>query len=297
MCEYGHYSPSAGATCLSCHYSCEVCSGPNSNNCLYCDSGAHRSSSLASKCLCVDGYYDDGSHELCLACHVNCTRCFGPTINECTSCISTHYLLANVTTCYTTCPTYTFDNTLSMICSSCSSHCLHCVSQTNCTECASSYFLLVSDRACYSTCPNGFWENSSTKICQACPTGCRTCDSNVLCFDCVQSFYFDSSVNLCFNCHATCKSCAGSAQDQCLTCFEPLYWRANKCHNLTCSYGKYVDSVNGCKDCADLFANSLTCNKTQAFLCTATFKLKDGECEVCSNVEGYHITASTNTCS
>ena len=102
---------------------------------------------------------------------------------------------------------------------------------------------------------------------------------------------------MCFSCHSTCKSCIGSAQDQCLSCYEPLHFKSNKCRNLTCPYGQYVDSVLGCKPCSDLFTNSLTCNKTHAFLCTATFKLKNGECKVCSEVEGYHITASTNTCS
>ena len=62
VCEYGLYSPGDTLTCLPCHYSCEVCNGPNQNDCLYCDFNAHRSLSSSSRCLCMNGYYDDGTH-------------------------------------------------------------------------------------------------------------------------------------------------------------------------------------------------------------------------------------------
>jgi hypothetical protein len=61
VCEYGLYSPGDALTCLSCHYSCEVCSGPNSNNCLYCDSSANRILGNLTKCTCKNGFYDDGT--------------------------------------------------------------------------------------------------------------------------------------------------------------------------------------------------------------------------------------------
>ena len=274
VCEYGLYSPGSGLTCLPCHYSCEVCSGPNLNNCLFCESGAHRTLSGTNKCLCINGYFDDGTNELCQPCHANCTKCFGPATNQCNSCIGTQFFMSNQTKCYNSCPDYSFNNLTGMICSSCGSNCLHCIDQTSCTECATGYHLLDSDRKCYLVCPDGFWENTLQKICQLCPIECRTCDSNVLCVDCIDRYYFDVSVHLCYSCHETCKSCIGSAQDQCLSCYEPLHFKANKCRNLTCPYGQYIDSILGCKSCSDLFPNSLTCNKTQAFLCTATFKLK-----------------------
>jgi proprotein convertase subtilisin/kexin type 5 len=136
-----------------------------------------------------------------------------------------------------------------------------------------------------------------TKTCDNCPEGCKTCDSDVKCLDCINHYYFDTTVELCFSCYQNCKSCIGPGQDQCLSCYEPLYFKSNKCHNLTCPYGQYVDSVLGCKYCSDLFSNSLTCNKSEAFLCLDAYKLKDGQCKICSDVEGYHITPSTRTCS
>lgn len=127
VCEYGLYSPGSGLTCLPCHYSCEVCSGPNLNNCLFCDSGAHRILS-GTRCRCRNGYYDDGSLEICLSCHTNCPTCFGAAIDQCNSCINTKFFMSNQTKCYDTCPDYSFDNLTGMICSSCDSNCLHCLS-------------------------------------------------------------------------------------------------------------------------------------------------------------------------
>ena len=160
-----------------------------------------------------------------------------------------------------------------MICTHCAAHCLYCTSAAVCYYCDTNYYLLLSDNSCYLSCPDGFYKNAANRVCDVCPEGCLTCDSDIHCFNCVTHYYYDSSLTLCFSCHQYCKACLGPGQDQCLSCYEPLYFRINKCYNLTCPYSQYVDSILGCQNCSTLFTNSLTCNKSVAFLCIDTYKL------------------------
>ena len=58
---------------------------------------------------------------------------------------------------------------------------------------------------------------------------------------------------------------------------------------LLCPYSQYVDSVKGCVNCSELFANSLKCNISQAELCHRSTLLQNGVCVACSTVTGYHL--------
>ena len=133
VCFYGYYSPGNDLTCQPCHYSCEVCSGPNINNCLYCDTIAHRVLTNLSRCVCANTFYNDGINELCQACNSLCYTCFGALATQCYRCVNPNFYMPSQNNCYTTCPDYYFGNITTRLCSICSVHCLHCTDQNTCT--------------------------------------------------------------------------------------------------------------------------------------------------------------------
>lgn len=143
-CFYGFYSVASNDSCKACHFSCAVCNGPNSNNCLFCDSSSQRSLSGSSKCSCIKGYFDTNMTMICPPCHVACASCWNNLTTTCFKCSASFFMAVGNNTCFQTCPTYYFDDTVSMICSSCSSHCTKCVNTSYCTACESPTFLNVS---------------------------------------------------------------------------------------------------------------------------------------------------------
>lgn len=50
-----------------------------------------------------------------------------------------------------------------------------------------------------------------------------------------------------------------------------------------------MDTFKGCVNCSELFNFSLTCNISEAFLCSGTYQLENGVCLPCNEVTGYAI--------
>jgi hypothetical protein len=134
-CLYGYYSLGANNSCAQCKYPCSECSGPNINNCLYCDPDSMRTLTSSGTCKCNIGYYDTNSSTVCPPCSPACESCWDGLTTTCFTCNPTFFLMLGKNTCYDTCPTYYFDNTTAMICQICSSHCLVCINSTTCTKC------------------------------------------------------------------------------------------------------------------------------------------------------------------
>lgn len=61
--------------------------------------------------------------------------------------------------------------------------------------------------------------------------------------------------------------------------------------NLSCSYGKYLDTFKGCQPCKTLYPHSITCNITHAFLCDNKYLLRNARCLACGQVTGYALDA------
>ena len=73
-CDCGFYYYYNGATCVPCDYTCSICTGPNSDQCL----------------SCRDGYSYDGTY--CIHCDSSCKTCFGTLSNQCASCPDNKFL-------------------------------------------------------------------------------------------------------------------------------------------------------------------------------------------------------------
>jgi proprotein convertase subtilisin/kexin type 5 len=134
-CRYGHYSLGKSDKCAACHFSCAVCDGPKDNECLFCEAAAHRTLKASKKCVCDPGYYDTNQTMNCPLCHQACDTCWDALSTTCLTCAPTFFMAEGNNTCYVKCPTYWFDNTTHMVCTSCSWHCLTCINGTNCTAC------------------------------------------------------------------------------------------------------------------------------------------------------------------
>lgn len=192
-------------------------------------------------------------------------------------------------TCYVNCPLYYFNNITTMACQLCQAHCLYCLNSTNCTECEAPMFLYNS--SCETKCPLTFYPNSTTHACEPCKVGCANCTTSYNCFKCVNtSYYVDKATTLCELCSPACLTCFGPSENNCLNCSYPQFLSAQyMCVNLTCSYGKYLDTFKGCVACSALHPHSINCNISEALLCENSYLLSNKECKTCNQVTGYAL--------
>jgi proprotein convertase subtilisin/kexin type 5 len=200
--------------------------------------------------------------------------------------------LSSQSTCYVTCPSYYWNATTgpTLVCTSCSQHCLTCVISTLCTLCQPNYYLLGFQQInCTATCPVGYYTNYTDNTCMQCLINCTSCNDLYSCSGCVSAYYLDPVDKLCYNCHVSCMTCTGPGGDQCTTCQYPLFLTNNVCTNLTCSPSNYVDSILGCTPCTHLFANSMTCNSTNVLSCQSTYVMQSNTCISCSLVTGFYL--------
>ena len=84
QCKPGYYI--IGGTCMTCHPTCATCSGPGTNQCLTCNTGATFNNGFCTA-TCGAGTYLNNLNQ-CSACDTTCLTCSGPGNNLCTSCAS-----------------------------------------------------------------------------------------------------------------------------------------------------------------------------------------------------------------
>lgn len=132
--------------CERCHESCRGCSGPNENQCIYCNPGV-TFDPLTGTCKCtivgqsmVNGY--------CESCHNTCLGCSGPLPIDCTSCTAPQALSPLDNTCSESCPLRNY-NELG-ICVDCHESCLKCSGTTanHCLHCLYYDSFLNEDLKC-----------------------------------------------------------------------------------------------------------------------------------------------------
>ena len=126
-------------TCVTCHASCETCSGAVSSSCLTCPStGTMYYDDGACESACPAGKYPDASNT-CQACDVSCATCSAGVATSCTSCLPGGELDPSAGTCTTVCPLSMFlvvESGQPDGCVNCNSTCQTCLgSSTNCTSC------------------------------------------------------------------------------------------------------------------------------------------------------------------
>ena len=286
--------------CEDCHTTCLTCNGPNNNNCLSCDTGNVLNGKfhfVDKTCIqtCPSNTFDNSN--ICEDCHTPCLTCNGPNNNNCLSCDTGNALNGKFhfvdKTCIQTCPSNTYDD--SNVCRACHNTCLSCSGalDNNCLSCNPSstpngkfYF---SPKTCIETCPSSTFNDNN--ICRDCHTDCLTCSgsANNQCLSCdslsathgkflftdkmcaatcPSNTYEDSGV--CKDCHSSCLTCNGPANNQCLSCdcesaTNPKFHNIDKTCLLSCPSNTF-DSLDICYPC---YSACLTCTAAGPSACSS----------------------------
>ncbi|EAR99373.2 transmembrane protein, putative (macronuclear) [Tetrahymena thermophila SB210] len=216
ICPPGYYQDSVNFVCLKCNGECDTCYGPDKNQCqscklprifylnqciTQCPTGFFmHPTSNSCVTVCPKSYYPDTNSAQCLPCHNFCSTCFGSGNTKCNTC-KTPYLYNN-NICSESCLPGSYPNGQGS-CSDCDKSCQTCFGSTSqsCITCRSGYFK-SGDTQCVSDCQDGYVIDQSLQKCVTCPS----------------STYYENKE--CKQCHPTCLSCLGPAENQCIKCIE-----------------------------------------------------------------------------
>ena len=239
--------------CDPCHFECATCDGTAQNSCLTCDQSSDNRlySATLKRCFstCPDGTYESGTN--CLDCNSNCATCSG-SATTCLTCPTGNFLYnaqcfaacpAGTTqtgsTCTTTCASNQFlASTNPDVCTPCNAACLTCsaAANTDCLTCATNNFFTQSGntRTC-GLCATGTFGNSATGFCSSCPPNCDSCSNATTCTTCSSGFFLLAGTTRCVNacpsqgyflsnsvcteCNSNCRTCTGTAANQCTSCY------------------------------------------------------------------------------
>jgi proprotein convertase subtilisin/kexin type 5 len=207
-----------------------------------------------------------------------------------------------------------------MIQAACEETCSTCTGELpyDCLTCENQ--LLLCEGFCLPSCLQGYYLNDLIQECLQCQAPCKTCLSHDVCLSCVDLFYlyeeeclsesqcvdFDyhyvnEDGHLCSECHASCLSCAGPYDDQCLRCnYLEAYSKEDetilgKCERIRCKEGLYeIVLETGYHACEICHESCLTCIE-EADHCTScpvnSFLIESEEgisCLTCSQLDdGY----------
>ncbi|XP_055929177.1 furin-like isoform X1 [Argiope bruennichi] len=260
-CTNGWYN-SHLESCEACYPYCEQCSGPNTQDCVYCDS---RYLWLEGRCVetCPDGYFN--MNDECYLCDRQCSKC--ESNENCLRCKDGFFL--HLGKCYKSCP-FGFYSDGRNECRSCHSECLHCSgsSNFNCTACAEGYVLI--HHTCKSRCLDGFFlvTNGEENHCLPCYSTCKTCTdfgpthctscyenstfSGSSCIPCLDDEFFNKESKECERCHDNCGRCFGPEETNCLSC--PALLRLDEVKHMCfpCCDGSVLKKSECCTCSKDL---------------------------------------------
>ena len=257
-CPTTYYKDNTTNLCTRCYQhitgtsqlqSCKTCDGPNSNNCLTCNTGVYYDP-VNKQCVysCPAQTWADSSTYTCKACYVPadpstppfaCASCSGTTSNKCLSCFSGAFLDPTTSTCVSTCPNGYYPSTADNKCHVCytknppannDESCLTCngPNSNQCLTCASPLLLHNGTQKCVNSCPIGWYADAT----------------NTKCLRCYQATTSSSSTQSCYTCSTS------NASTSCLSCFPGAYLTSVNTCVLNCPAGTYIDAAtNSCKQC------------------------------------------------
>jgi hypothetical protein len=182
-------------------------------------------------------------------------------VTQCLTCYPTEVFFFN--SCWASCPDGSSDYILvgDGICESCQSSCKTCSgsSETECLTCYPTKVFFFN--SCWASCPDGSSDYIlvGDGICESCHSSCKTCSgsSETECLTCYPTkvFFFNScwascpdgssdyilvGDGICESCHSSCKTCSGSSETECLTCYPTKVFFSNSCWD-SCPDGYYSD--------------------------------------------------------
>lgn len=214
-------------TCQPCHFTCNRCTGPNSNQCIDCNINSGRVLTAQGTCICTTGltelnlpYCVNGASCVTIPGCVECNN------GVCSRCDSLQYKTYSTIDLRCVCINGYFPVTINaqndFTCSPCALGCARCTAQGVCSQC---YTGVANPTTCQ--CPVGSFADLTTQSCQPCTTGCQTCSSRSSCTACfapltpsngfcvcpLGSYFFN---NNCQPCPGNCQACNGTGQ--CVLC-------------------------------------------------------------------------------
>ncbi|KAI8035334.1 furin-like protease 2 isoform X2 [Drosophila gunungcola] len=293
--------PNQVGICWPCHDTCETCAGAGPDSCLTC-APAHLHVIDLAVCLqfCPDGYFENSKNRTCIPCEPNCASCQDHP-EYCTSC--DHHLVMYEHKCYSACPLDTYE-TEDNKCAFCHSTCATCNGPTdqNCITCRSSRY--AWQNKCLISCPDGFYADKKRLECMPCQEGCKTCTSNGVCSECLQNWtlskrdkcivagsedcteseFFSQTEGHCSPCHASCGSCNGPAETNCMSCPPSRLLEQSRCVS-GCRDGFFMEAGSVCSPC--LHTCSQCVSRTNCSNCSKGLELQNGECRT-TCADGYY---------
>ena len=284
-CDTGFYLNVATSHCYQCFSTCLTCSGIAVNNCVTCDSaGTYSWLSDTFQCLTGCGslftYTIGGAKK----CYVNCPS---PSYN---------YNNAGALICTATCTGAFYVDIPNNYCRPCDQTCLTCdgTTATSCLSCDSSgtYQYLTDTGMCVTQCPPAMFILAAQKKCfTTCPPGSYNYSNPLGYKECIQAcgtgFWIDAGNNYCRPCYSTCKTCGGTAYQDCLSCDQagatPYLTSTGECMVVCPTTMFTLETTKSCySNCPPGWYNSLT----------------TGNSKICVNTcgAGNFVEAATNYC-
>lgn len=221
-------------SCQACSVNCLTCSG-STDSCTACDSTLNYEL-FNFKCYgrcSLNGFYFDTMQLACFECSPRCRECFGSS-NGCTKCAASFYLSgSSCVQCPSSCQSCVDSSglcstcipghykqkdgrcgfqctdvmysiySIETLCLSCHPECSGCTAHPqNCIGCSSNRTYLN--------------DTLGLNTCVPCISPCLTCLASVNCTSCQDGFFLNGFS--CSKCHATCATCKGPANSNCLSC-------------------------------------------------------------------------------
>ncbi|XP_069025425.1 extracellular matrix organizing protein FRAS1 isoform X2 [Embiotoca jacksoni] len=258
-CGAGFYSQEG--VCYACDPPCTSCF-PDNPKCMSCPSGTalHH-----GKCIteCPAQHYLD-NHSRCRACHSSCATCWGPSVSQCTLCPGG--LLLHQGQCVEACGEglYSLDNT----CLNCHPSCRSCVGPlaSDCLRCLKPEEALLPQSA-----------HLQHGICTA---GCA-------------AHSFLDHMQICTECHPSCRLCTGPSADNCTSCPAPSGLHEGRCVPA-CPQGFFIQD-NQCQACHPSCQTCSGPSQADCVSCPPLASLQTGYCRT-SCQDGQFLNAVTGEC-
>ncbi|EAS03999.2 EGF-like domain protein (macronuclear) [Tetrahymena thermophila SB210] len=270
-CPSGYYDN--GTSCITCHYTCNSCSGQQQNQCTSCNYSLTLQAD--NTCKCAAGHYFLNGQ--CLPCSNTCDTqgcVFDASI--CIACAANSYMVGTSPgKCYCN-NQYYFDGNK---CQQCSQQLCQTCTSTQCIQCLPNAQFDINGIC---QCVSGFYNNSGS--CSPCAANCLTCDHTGC---------------LTYKCDPTCKTCTGSNNNNCTDCYQSQNRKLNAatgtCDCVTSTYlvQNYIcllchpscfsctgPQANQCQSCIDSnmnFSNGYCQNCKDGY-----FKLEN-VCQICNS--------------
>ncbi|KAL4474827.1 hypothetical protein ABPG74_001523 [Tetrahymena malaccensis] len=277
-CPSNYYGDDASKSCKQCDSSCLTCNGASSSNCLTCPGDI---TLLNGTCPPKCPSQQIWKNNLCQNCHTSCSSCFDIDEYSCISCSDINQSFLQDQNGKKKCvdcsqqPQYFKQGNN---CLPCHPTCLTCNSQNDpnkCLTCPANKFLKNDDNSCTDCTELGYYKNST--FCLKCPVNCNKCSvqgSNLICDECQANYFRDptlaqcvqcsgdisfyvSNDKICQKCDASCKTCNGGNNTDCLSCFNGMNLLSTEKRCIVCGDGYFINPSGQCSACIQ---NCRQCN-------------------------------------